>query len=55
MRRARSKQLCRPMPRIGKVARFNPDTLAIAWTGKRIGDVLHMGVDEAVSLFATCP
>ena len=43
------------MPRIGKVARFNPDTLAIAWRGNRIGDVLHMGVDEAVSLFATCP
>ena len=43
------------MPRIGKVARFNPDTLAIAWTGKRIGDVLHMGVDEAVGFFATCP
>ena len=42
------------MSSIGKVARFNPDTLAIAWTGKRIGDVLHMGVDEAVSFFATC-
>ena len=43
------------MPRIGKVARFNPDTLAIAWKGKRIGDVLHRAVDEAVGLFATCP
>ena len=42
------------MSSIGKVARFNPDTLAIAWKGKRIGDVLHRGVDEAVSFFATC-
>ncbi len=43
------------MSSIGKVARFNPDTLAIAWTGKRIGDVLHRAVDEAVSFFTTCP
>lgn len=43
------------MSSIGKVARFNPDTLAIAWKGKRIGDVLHRGVDEAVSFFAACP
>ena len=43
------------MSSIGKVARFNPDTLAIAWTGKRIGDVLHREVDEAVSFFTTCP
>lgn len=43
------------MPRIGKVARFNPDTQAIAWTGKRIGDVLHREVDEAVSFFTACP
>ena len=43
------------MSSIVKVARFNPDTLAIAWTGKRIGDVLHRAVDEAVGLFATCP
>lgn len=43
------------MSSIVKVARFNPDTLAIAWTGKRIGDVLHRAVDEAVSFFATRP
>ena len=43
------------MPRIGKVACFNPDTLAIAWTGKHIGDVLHRGVDEVIGSFATCP
>lgn len=43
------------MSSIGKVARFKPDTLAIAWKGKRIGDMLHMEGDEAVSFFATCP
>jgi excinuclease UvrABC ATPase subunit len=43
------------MSSIGKVTRFNPDTLAIAWRGKRIGDVLHREVNEAVSFFATCP
>lgn len=43
------------MSSIGKVPRFNPDILAIAWKGKRIGDVLHREVNEAVSFFATCP
>lgn len=43
------------MSSIGKVARFNPDTLAIAWKRKRIGDVLHMEGDEAVGFFTTCP
>ena len=43
------------MSSIDKVARFNPDTLAIAWKGKRIVGVRYMGLDEAGSLFATCP
>jgi excinuclease ABC subunit A len=34
-------------------ARFNPETLAVTWKGKSIGDVLQMEVDEAVGFFAT--
>ena len=33
-------------------ARFNPETLAVTWRGKNIGDVLQMEVDEAVEFFA---
>jgi excinuclease ABC subunit A len=36
-------------------ARFNPETLAVTWRGKSIGDVLKMEVDEAVDFFATMP
>ncbi|MDD2545791.1 MAG: excinuclease ABC subunit UvrA [Burkholderiaceae bacterium] len=36
-------------------ARFNPETLAVTWRGKSIGDVLQMEVDEAVAFFATMP
>jgi excinuclease ABC subunit A len=36
-------------------ARFNPETLAVTWRGKSIGDVLSMEVDEAVTFFATMP
>jgi excinuclease ABC subunit A len=36
-------------------ARFNPETLAVSWRGKSIGDVLQMEVDEAVEFFATSP
>ncbi len=38
-----------------KGARFNPETLAVTWRGKNIGDVLQMEVDEAVTLFAALP
>jgi len=36
-------------------ARFNPETLAVTWRGKHIGDVLQMEVDEAVEFFAAMP
>ena len=36
-------------------ARFNPETLAVTWRGKNIGQVLQMEVDEAVGFFASMP
>ena len=36
-------------------ARFNPQTLAVTWRGKTIGDVLQMEVDDAVEFFASMP
>jgi excinuclease ABC subunit A len=36
-------------------ARFNPETLAVTWRGKSVGDVLQMEVDEAVEFFASMP
>jgi excinuclease ABC subunit A len=36
-------------------ARFNPETLAVTWRGKSIGDVLQMEVDDAVEFFAAMP
>ncbi|MES2184482.1 MAG: excinuclease ABC subunit UvrA [Pseudomonadota bacterium] len=36
-------------------ARFAPETLAVTWRGKSIGDVLRMEIDEAVEFFAAMP
>ena len=36
-------------------ARFNPQTLAVTWRGKNIGEVLNMEVDDAVEFFASMP
>ena len=36
-------------------ARFDPETLAVQFKGKSIGDVLQMSVDEAVVFFAAHP
>jgi excinuclease ABC subunit A len=36
-------------------ARFNPETLAVSWRGKSIGEVLQMEVDDAVEFFAAMP
>jgi excinuclease ABC subunit A len=36
-------------------ARFNPETLAVTWRGKSVGDLLGMEVDEAVGFFASMP
>jgi excinuclease ABC subunit A len=36
-------------------ARFNPETLAVTWRGKSVGEVLQMEVDEAVDFFAAMP
>ncbi|MDH4059739.1 MAG: hypothetical protein OEU94_02885, partial [Aquincola sp.] len=33
----------------------NPETLAVSWRGKSIGDVLRMEIDEAVEFFASMP
>jgi len=38
-----------------KGARFNPETQAVTWRGKSIGEVLQMEVDEAVEFFAAMP
>ncbi len=38
-----------------KGARFNPETQAVTWRGKNIGEVLQMEVDEAVEFFAAMP
>ena len=35
--------------------RFSPETLAVSWRGKSIGEVLRMEVDEAVDFFASMP
>jgi len=36
-------------------ARFNPETLAVHYKGKSIGEVLNMSVDEAVEFFSAHP
>jgi excinuclease ABC subunit A len=35
--------------------RFNPETLAVQWRGKSIGQVLAMDIDEAVEFFSAHP
>ncbi|MBM3368282.1 MAG: ATP-binding cassette domain-containing protein, partial [Betaproteobacteria bacterium] len=35
--------------------RFNPETLAVRWRGKTIGEVLNLSVDEAVEFFVAHP
>ncbi|MCS6766286.1 MAG: excinuclease ABC subunit UvrA [Candidatus Protistobacter heckmanni] len=35
--------------------RFNPETLAVTWRDKNIGEVLQMEVDEAVEFFSSMP
>jgi excinuclease ABC subunit A len=35
--------------------RFNPETLAVTWKGKSIGEVLQMEVDEALEFFSSIP
>ncbi|CAN7270746.1 excinuclease ABC subunit UvrA [Trinickia sp. LjRoot230] len=35
--------------------RFNPETLAVTWRGRNIGEVLTMEIDEAVEFFAAMP
>src|SRR5690606_2628335 len=41
-------ELCR-----GK--RFNPETLAVLYKGRSVGDVLEMSVDESVEFFSAIP
>jgi excinuclease ABC subunit A len=36
-------------------ARFDPETLAVRWRGKSVGDLLAMSVDDAVAFFASHP
>ena len=36
-------------------ARFNPETLAVQWKGKNIGEILQMQIDEAIDFFASVP
>ncbi|MFA7605607.1 MAG: excinuclease ABC subunit UvrA [Rhodocyclaceae bacterium] len=36
-------------------ARFNPETLAVAWRGKSVAEVLAMPIDDAVDFFAAHP
>jgi excinuclease ABC subunit A len=36
-------------------ARFNPETMAVTWRGKSVGEVLQMEVDEAGAFFANVP
>ncbi|PWG63866.1 excinuclease ABC subunit UvrA [Sediminicurvatus halobius] len=36
-------------------ARFSPETLAVTWRGRSIGDVLNMSIDEAVDFFSAHP
>jgi len=35
--------------------RFNPETLAVTWRGRNIGEVLTMEIDEAVEFFSAMP